>query len=83
MRSGTARSMTASLHAIALSTRAHLQHAGARGRHNAECPMTHEDLTEVIGDLAEARIAAAMTLEGIEQAMALFRMEKADLERGD
>jgi hypothetical protein len=24
-----------------------------------------------------------MTLEGIEQAMALFRMEKADLERGD
>jgi hypothetical protein len=45
--------------------------------------MTHEDLTEVIGDLAEARIAAAMTLEGIEQAMALFRMEKADLERGD
>jgi hypothetical protein len=45
--------------------------------------MRHRDLTEVIDDLAQARIAAAMTLEGIEQAMALFRMEKADLERGD
>jgi hypothetical protein len=75
--------MAAALHSMASTTQIHLHNALGRGPTAADSPMRHRDLTEVIDDLAQARIAAAMTLEGIEQTMALFRMEKADLERGD
>ncbi len=82
MRSKTAFNVLASLEAITGTLDTQIRQARDHRPGNSEMPMTGLHLSDMIGHLEHASVAAHAIAAGIDETLRLLRMEKADTERG-
>lgn len=82
LRSRTLYSVVGSLNSIANMLATHIRNARTHRPSDMEAPVNGIQISDAIGELEQASVAAHALAAGIDETLRLLRMELADTERG-